>query len=122
MSSKKQKLNRMARKVVDGEVTVNQARAVLGKKPLPDRARPGVQKSARPGVTESRSRGEAEVNAAHQALYARQVLKGAGSAAVRPDAYWSGADLALLQKSQDDADPLARENARKALVAKGLMV
>ena len=42
MSKQKKLASRMARLVVDGEVTVNQGRAVLGKKPLPAAPRAGT--------------------------------------------------------------------------------
>ena len=53
-----------------------------------------------------------------------EVLKALKSAAmgapvpIRPAHYWTGIDLGLLRESQENPDPLARENARAALAAR----
>lgn len=142
MSRRNKKLmNRLARQVIDGKVTVAEARARLG--------RATVQKSARPtwpaqqvqaGPAVPRYEGDVEYLGAAfrpvplpavtkaavpmrrenpaQVLKAMRELTAVIAAPVRPVRSWAPAELAMLREAEMIPDPESRERFRSGLMAR----
>jgi hypothetical protein len=97
---------KMARKVVDGKLTVTEARRRLGMPPLPARPpRPAVAKSAAPRPIPPGPAGRSPV---------------VTSLAV-PSSQMTPRQRALLDRAENLRDPVARELARQALVDEGVL-
>jgi hypothetical protein len=141
MSSRAKKLrNRLARQVIDGKVTVTEARARLGRQagPVQKSARPGPVAPPTPGPPVPRYVGDEQyLQAAFRPIPWTSVTKTAAAgvrktpiqdlatlksmtppAPVRRAHYWDGIDLGLLQQAREHSDPAVRENARAALAAR----
>jgi hypothetical protein len=144
MKRKKLK-NRLAKRVLAGKITVDDARRKLGrnmtqKSAVPALAKAGSARPAwqpppapryvgdeeylrsafapigRPAVT--KAAGPAPWQAPQQMLKSMRELAAVTEPPARPAHYWTGVDRALLRDSQENPDPRARENARATLAAR----
>jgi hypothetical protein len=143
MSKRNKKLmNRLARQVVDGKVTVAEARARLGRSVVQKSARPGMpaQSQPQPVPAVPRYAGDEEYlrtafrpiarpavaktaapaargNPA-QVLKALRELTAVTAAPVRPARSWTPAELAMLREAENISDPESRERFRSGLMAR----
>jgi hypothetical protein len=147
MSSKRKKLrNRLARQVIDGEITVAAALARLGLQAARKSAAPSLAKAEsarpawpgqppaarypgddlymraafapipRPAVTKAAD--PAARQAPQQLLKSMRDLAAVTETPARPAHYWTGIDRGLQRESVMNPDPVRREEARAALAAR----